>query len=83
MKNRPVSISANQVFDFLLFRYHEGHSHPSDIFRRAVHNIEELVNLKRMEAGNDFDSMQLAREELGYLFGVSSSLFDEITLEED
>lgn len=88
MKNRPVSISASEALNTFVMKRARLYTDfaPSPLYRnvliRAIHNIEEFVNLKRLEFEEDFDSLQFAREELGHLFGVSSSMFDGITLED-
>ena len=87
MKNKAVMISASRALDAFLAERVRKEPDFDPYYRavllRAVYNVEKLVNLRRLDADENFDSVQFAINELGYFFGVRRTVFDEVVLGED
>jgi hypothetical protein len=74
MRNVRVTIMAKEALEiFLVEKTKESDVLPSyvyNVLQRAVKNIEDSMNLRRLDAGDDFDSVWYATMELANLLGL-------------
>ena len=74
MRNVRVTILAKEALEiFLVEKTKESDVLPSyvyNVLQRAVKNIEDSMNLRRLDAGDDFDSVWYATMELANLLGL-------------
>jgi len=76
MKNVRVTIMASEALEIFLTQKTEEPDFPRyyrNVLHRAVMSVEDSVNLRRLDAGDDFDSVWFATIELAHLLGLPRS----------